>query len=137
MWTNQRGGNKGFESRSRTGGEKRGNKTLKNLWYRNKFDPIRDNVDLFFQFYIDGLKFHDPEFQFTEIEEHFPQNPDSSDHSISKRQSAVIKSNVTSLSCSTPGNCVMLGKFCPHPDKPSTTAANGIYHKLFFFNVNI
>lgn len=87
-------------------------------------------MGLFFHLFLDEFNFYDPELQLQEITDHFPDNPDSPEHFISKRQSAIVNRNVTSLSCSTPGNCMMLGKFCPHPDMPASSTANGIHHKL-------
>ncbi len=46
------------------------------------------------------------------------QYPGSSEHLISKRQTQMNRT-VAPLSCSTSGNCVMLGRFCPYPDRPT------------------
>jgi len=61
--------------------------------------------------------------QLEEISEAFDQ-PESQSHLISKRQSSVKNRTVTPLTCSTSGNCLMLGKFCPYPDKIATTNNN-------------
>jgi len=60
--------------------------------------------------------------QLQEIANSFQHQTESSiSHSISKRQTKMNRT-VTPASCSTSGNCVMLGKFCPHPDRPTKTA---------------
>jgi len=61
--------------------------------------------------------------QLREIFEAF-NHKESQSHLISKRQSSVKNPNVTPLTCSISGNCVILGKFCPYPDKPATPTNN-------------
>ena len=50
---------------------------------------------------------------------------ESQSHLISKRQSSIKNPSVTARDhCSTPGNCFMLGTFCPYPDRIATTNNN-------------
>jgi len=65
--------------------------------------------------------------QLQEISEAF-NHPESPSHLINKRESSVTNHTATPLTCSTSGNCVLIGKFCPHPDKlaPSTNTSRTI-----------
>lgn len=54
--------------------------------------------------------------QLQEIADIF-QHPEPSSHFISKRQTKLNRT-ITPTSCSTSGNCVMLGRFYPYPDSP-------------------
>jgi len=60
-----------------------------------------------------------------EIAESFQHHPESPiSHFISKRQTEMSRTVITPpTTCSTSGKCVMVSKFCPHPDIPKEEAS--------------
>ena len=70
--------------------------------------------------------------QLQEIAESFHRlDIGSPNHFIRNRQ-ALMNRTITPTPCTTPGNCVMLGKFCPYPDKTASATENGIFSSIFF-----